>query len=57
LSVSHDIIVNKHKGEILVDSQVGRGTKFTIKLPINSKTPDFGKEIESNEQENHIICG
>lgn len=34
LSVSYFIIVNDHKGELDVESQVGRGTKFTIKLPI-----------------------
>ena len=34
LSVSYDIIVRKHKGELLVKSEVGKGTEFTIKLPI-----------------------
>ncbi|SMC99386.1 ATP-binding protein [Sporomusa malonica] len=34
LSISYDIIVNNHKGEILVDSIEGEGTKFTVKLPI-----------------------
>lgn len=34
LSISHDIIVNKHKGEIDVKSEVGKGTTFTIKLPL-----------------------
>ncbi len=57
LSVSYDIVVHKHKGDLLVDSEVGKGTKFTIKLPINRKNPDIGKEIESNEKENSIICG
>ncbi|MEJ5260468.1 MAG: ATP-binding protein [Anaerohalosphaeraceae bacterium] len=33
LSVSYDIVVSKHQGQILVDSEVGKGTKFTIKLP------------------------
>jgi len=32
LSVSHGII-QSHKGEILVESQMGKGTKFIIKLP------------------------
>lgn len=33
LSISYNII-KKHGGEITVDSQVGRGTTFTIRLPI-----------------------
>ena len=32
LSISYDII-QKHKGEIAVESEVGKGTTFTIKLP------------------------
>lgn len=57
LSVSYDIIVTKHGGELLVDSTVGEGTKFTIKLPINGKCADYEKEIENNGKENSIICG
>jgi PAS domain S-box-containing protein len=34
LSIAYDIIINKHKGEILVDTELEWGTKFTIKLPI-----------------------
>ncbi len=34
LSISHDIIVNKHKGKLNVISEVGKGTAFTISLPI-----------------------
>jgi Signal transduction histidine kinase regulating C4-dicarboxylate transport system len=37
LSVSYDIIVNQHHGEILVDSMVDSGTVFTIKLPIEQE--------------------
>jgi len=37
LSISYDIIVNQHHGEIFVDSELGSGTKFTIKLPIAQK--------------------
>lgn len=33
LSVSHGIIVDKHKGFLQVNSEVGVGTRFTIKLP------------------------
>ena len=35
LSMAHNIIVNKHGGQILVDSEVGQGTTFIIKLPID----------------------
>lgn len=34
LSIAHNIIVNKHKGEIFAESVLGRGTKFTIRLKI-----------------------
>lgn len=35
LSIVHDIIVKKHNGSISVDSEYGKGTVFSIKLPIN----------------------
>lgn len=34
LSISYDIIVNKHKGRISVESEIGRGTMFTVRLPL-----------------------
>ena len=34
LSMSYDIIVNKHNGELSVESKEGIGSIFTIKLPI-----------------------
>lgn len=34
LAISHDIIVNKHNGLIELESEVGRGTTFYIRLPI-----------------------
>jgi len=33
LSVAYDIVVKKHNGELIVDSELGKGTCFTIKLP------------------------
>jgi signal transduction histidine kinase len=35
LSISYDII-KKHNGEITVESEVGKGTTFTVKLPVNA---------------------
>jgi two-component system NtrC family sensor kinase len=57
LSVSYDIIVTKHKGKLLVDSTVGKGTKFTIKLPINMKKTGNNSEADKNGKQNSIICG
>ncbi|PKM94652.1 MAG: histidine kinase [Firmicutes bacterium HGW-Firmicutes-1] len=37
LSIAHDIIVNKHKGNIDVKSTIGEGTVFTLTLPIHSE--------------------
>ncbi len=37
LGISYDIVVNKHKGELLVESNKKVGTKFTIKLHINNE--------------------
>ena len=34
LNISYNIIVKKHKGDINVESEAGKGTKFIIKLPI-----------------------
>ena len=37
LSISYDI-VKKHRGKIIVDSQIGSGTTFTIQLPQHQPT-------------------
>ncbi|MBD2434602.1 MULTISPECIES: sensor histidine kinase [Fischerella] len=38
LSIAHQIVVEKHNGELLVNSQPGKGTEFIIKIPIMSAT-------------------
>ena len=38
LSVAYRIIVDQHHGKITVDTEVGVGTTFTIKLPIDAST-------------------
>jgi len=39
LSISYKII-QEHKGEIFVESEVGKGTTFTIKLPVENYEAD-----------------
>jgi signal transduction histidine kinase len=34
LAIVHDIIVNKHHGQITVQSELGQGTEFVITLPV-----------------------
>ena len=40
LSLCYEI-VQKHNGEILVESEPGKGAKFTVKLPIGKESPVF----------------
>jgi signal transduction histidine kinase len=39
LSISHKIIHEKHLGKIKVESEVGKGTTFFIKLPVERVIP------------------
>lgn len=40
LSTSYNIVVHKHGGELLVDSQEGVGTTFTVRIPLNGAGED-----------------
>lgn len=37
LAIAYDVIVNKHKGNIRVSTEPGKGTAFTIELPLKSE--------------------
>jgi PAS domain S-box-containing protein len=56
LSLSYDIVVHKHQGKLLVDSTVGAGTKFTIRLPPGTRENNE-QEITSDGEENRVVCG
>ncbi len=48
LTMSYNII-QKHHGDITVESEVGKGTTFTIKLPIEPDLQDEQQEVEKVE--------
>jgi len=50
LSISYTL-VQKHLGHILVDSSPGKGTRFTIRLPIRAATAADKPSPPSHEQE------
>ena len=52
LAISHDIVVDKHGGNLSVESQEGKGTVFVIELPIGSEEePEEEPEEEDTEAE------
>ncbi len=56
LNVSYDIIVNKHGGELSVDSEPGQGTTFTIKIPIDGRAVDNSREEHTHEPQDSSVC-
>ncbi len=48
LSIAYDIVTEKHQGEITVESEVGKGTTFTVIIPVVD--PDQKKPGEGNEK-------
>jgi PAS domain S-box-containing protein len=56
LSVSYDIVVTKHGGELLVESEVGHGTTFSVKLPKQQSILEEKKETP-DEARDRAVCG
>lgn len=50
LSISHEII-KKHGGELTVASEVGKGTTFTIQLPLEAKNSNAEQEERRKDAE------
>jgi PAS domain S-box-containing protein len=62
LTTAYDIIVNKHHGKIDVDSAEGKGTTFTVELPIQqadpleTAVPAGGMYVECTSQTELYTC-
>ena len=44
LAIARSVVVNKHGGTIAVDSEVGKGTTFLIRLPLTASSADSANE-------------
>jgi PAS domain S-box-containing protein len=42
LAISHQVVVEKHGGSISFETEVGKGTKFVIRLPLTEKSSKHG---------------
>lgn len=52
LAIAHSVIREKHGGEIAFESEVGRGTTFIVRLPMDGQAPrkpTEGEPMESRE--------
>ena len=43
LAICHRIIVDRHKGKMMIESREGQGTTVTIKLPVRAAVPAAGE--------------
>ena len=54
LSIAYDIVVNKHAGTLQVASEIGKGTTFTIGLPVHESRVQKNPNIDLTERGDDI---
>ena len=47
LAIARSTVVTKHRGSLTFETEVGLGTTFTIRLPIDGESPESGREEQS----------
>ena len=50
LAIARSIVVTKHRGSLTFESEVGKGTTFTIRLPIEEGPDSVGHDHANGEQ-------
>ncbi len=58
LAIAHNVVVKKHGGTISLETEVGKGTTFIIRLPLQpeAKRSEAAAEVAGHE-EAHPVCG
>jgi two-component system, NtrC family, sensor kinase len=54
LAIVRDIVEERHRGTICFDTKAGRGTKFTVRIPIN---PDLSLGKGDGDEEGNLVRG
>ncbi len=56
LHISYDIIVRRHRGQLRVESEPGKGATFTIKIPIDGTSNADSAKGHVHEPESSAVC-
>lgn len=56
LHISYDIIVRRHGGQLLVESEPGKGATFTIRIPIDCASNADSAKGHVHEPESSVVC-